>query len=100
MSKLNKAKQGCYIGDICANAFAYADDIVILSPSCSALRYLISICEIFAKDFEMIFNPDKCTLLIFTNSEYIKNNTNIMLCGKSVKIVNKEKHLGHVLSSE
>ena len=100
MSKLNKAKQGCYIGDICANAFAYADDIVILSPSCSALRYLISICEIFAKDFEMIFNPDKCTLLIFTNSEFIKNNVNIMLCGKLVKVVNKEKHLGHVLSSE
>ena len=100
MSKLNKAKQGCYIGDICANAFAYADDIVILSPSCSALRYLISICEIFAKDFEMIFNPEKCTLLIFTNSEFIKNNTSIVLCGKKVKIVNKETHLGHVLNSD
>ena len=36
ISKLNRAKQGCYIGDICANAFAYADDIVILFPSCSA----------------------------------------------------------------
>ena len=38
LSKLNKTKKGCYIGNICANAFAYADDIVILSPSCSALR--------------------------------------------------------------
>ena len=100
MSKLNKAKQGCYIGDICANAFAYADDIVILSPSCSALRFLISICECFAKDYEIIFNPDKCTLLIFSNSEFRKTNANIMLCGKQVKIVNKEKHLGHVLSTE
>ena len=63
--KLNRTKEGCYIGGICANAFAYADDIVILSPSCSALRCLISICESFAKEYEIIFNPDKCTLLIF-----------------------------------
>ena len=100
MSKLNKAKQGCYIGDICANAFAYADDIVILSPSCSALRCLIAICECFAKDYDIIFNPDKCTLLIFSNSVFRKTNANIMLCGKQVKIVSKEKHLGHVFSTE
>ena len=37
MSKLNETKQGCYIGNICANAFAYADNIILLSPSCSAL---------------------------------------------------------------
>ena len=41
---LNKTKQGCYIGGICATAFPYADDIVILCSSCSALRNLISIC--------------------------------------------------------
>ena len=74
MSKLNRTQKGCYIGDICANAFAYADDIVILSPSCSALRHLISICENFADEYKIIFNPDKCTLLIFTDSEFRKNN--------------------------
>ena len=99
ISKLNSTKQGCYIGGICANAFAYADDIVILSPSCSALRFLISICESFAKEYEIIFNPDKCSLLIFSESEFRKNNTNIMFCGKLVKCVIKEKHLGHEFSS-
>ena len=100
ISKLNRAKQGCYIGDICANAFAYADDIVILSPSCSALRYLISICESFAKEYEVIFNPDKCTLLIFTDSDFRRNNANVMLCDRPVKIVKEEKHLGHLFSSD
>merc|ERR1711888_146635 len=55
ISKLNAAKQGCYIGNICANAFAYADDIVILSPSCSALRELIAICEYMANELEIKF---------------------------------------------
>ena len=100
ISKLNAAKQGCYIGNICANAFAYADDIVILSPSCSALRELIAICEDMANELEIKFNPDKCTLLIFSNSEFIKTNINIMLCGSRVKIVNSEKHLGHVFKSD
>ena len=99
ISKLNSTKQGCFIGGICANAFAYADDIVILSPSCSALRILILICESFAKEYEIIFNPDKCSLLIFSESEFRKNNANIMFCGKSVRCVTKEKHLGHEFSS-
>ena len=71
LSKLNKTKKGCYIGDVCANAFAYADDIVLLSPSCSALRQLITICEQFADEYVVNFNPDKCTLLIFSKSEFI-----------------------------
>ena len=72
LSKLNKTKKGCYIGNICANAFAYADDIVLLSPSCSALRQLIKICEHFANEYVINFNPDKCTLIIFSKSEFIK----------------------------
>ena len=51
LEKLNNTKEGCYIGNICANAFAYADDIVLLSPSCTALRNLINICEIYAIEY-------------------------------------------------
>ena len=79
MSKLNKTKKGCYIGDVCANAFVYSDDILLLSPSYSALRQLITICEQFADAYVVNFNPDKCTLLIFSKSDFIKNNVNIML---------------------
>ena len=39
-------------------------------------------------------------MLLFTDSEFRRNNANIMLCSKQVKIVNKENHLGHVLSSD
>ena len=49
--RLKKSKRGCHIGNICANAFAYADDLVLLSPSCTALNILITICEIFSNEF-------------------------------------------------
>ena len=40
LSKLRESKKGCYIGNLSANAFAYADDVVLLAPSCNALRVL------------------------------------------------------------
>lgn len=35
--RLNNSNVGCYVGSLRANAFAY-DDVIILSPTCSALR--------------------------------------------------------------
>ena len=94
--KLQKYGKGCNIGNLCANSFAYADDIVLLSPSCTALKGLVNICEIFARDTKMKFNPEKCTLLIFSkNPNFYVNNIKIILDGCEIKNVLNEKHLGH-----
>ncbi len=60
MQDLNRSKLGCYMGAICCNAFAYADDIVILRPTCDALRKMVRICEQYAIQFNLSFNPNKC----------------------------------------
>ena len=101
LNDLHNSKKGCYIGTICANAFAYADDIVLLTPSCNALRSLIKICEHFADEYLLKFNPDKCSLLIYAdkNADFYANNCNINLCGKTIKHVKKEKHLGHIFEA-
>ena len=87
LDELHKCKKGCHIGNICANAFAYADDVVLLSPYCTALRSMIKICEKFSDDYKLQFNPDKCTLLIFTDSNEYYENVCITLCGRNVKNV-------------
>ncbi|CAL4117868.1 unnamed protein product [Meganyctiphanes norvegica] len=96
---LKDANEGCFIGNLCANAFAYADDIVLLSFSCTALRNLISICEAYAEDHEIRFNPDKCTLMIFSNLKNVDEYVNIMLCGSRIRNIANEKHLGHVFDT-
>ncbi len=48
------------MGDICCNSFVCADDMVILSPSCDALR----IWEQYATRFSLSFNHNKCVLMI------------------------------------
>ena len=40
-------------------ALAYADDIVILAPSPSAMRILLQICDSYAAEYDINFNPDK-----------------------------------------
>ena len=96
LNNLKNATDGCHIGNICTNAFAYADDIVLLSPSCTALRNLIKICESYADEYKLNFNPNKCTLLIFSNSDKIKKLVNLMICGSPIKTITHETHLGHV----
>ena len=87
------------MGNLCANAFAYADDIVLLSPTCMALRCLISLCEEFAYEYMLTFNPDKCKLLIFSSSEFDIQNVNINICNNKIENVKSEKHLGHIFQN-
>jgi Reverse transcriptase (RNA-dependent DNA polymerase) len=48
LEALSKAGVGCFIGDNFVGAFAYADDIVLLAPTASALRSMLAICDKYA----------------------------------------------------
>ena len=39
--------------------WGYADDIVLIAPSPSAMRKLLAICDGYASDYDIIFNADK-----------------------------------------
>ena len=91
---------GCFMGNIYANAFAYADDVIILSPICSAMRKLIEICEQYSNEFCLSFNPNKCFLLVFCNRNFDLSHINLQLRNQPIQIVNGSKHLGHFVSSK
>ena len=57
--RLSKSGVGCYVNNTCFNHLFYADDSVLLAPSPSALQTLISICELYAKENELVFNEQK-----------------------------------------
>ena len=87
IEKLNASKQGCHIGNLAENAFAYADDIVLLSPSCQALRNLIDITEEFANEYKLNFNPQKCKMLVYSKDQTIINNIDIRIGGHKIEVV-------------
>ena len=55
LKEIHNSRLGCFVGNLCANAFAYADDIIILSPTCSSMRSLIQICERYSEEFTLTF---------------------------------------------
>ena len=62
---LSDSNVGCYWGGHFAGAVCYADDIVLLAPSASALRRMLSICDSFATSHGLLFNADKNQLICF-----------------------------------
>ena len=50
----------CYfVGCTYAGAFGHADDLACLAPSLNSIWRIIYICENYAKDFNILFNPGK-----------------------------------------
>jgi len=50
--QLRNSGIGCHIGNFFVGALAYADDLALLTPSASAMRTLLKICD----DYSAIFN--------------------------------------------
>ena len=50
---------GCYVKFICFNIILYADDILLLAPSVTALQQLLHICETELACLDMVINVGK-----------------------------------------
>ena len=61
---LSRAGVGCFIGLHFVGALAYADDLVLLAPTASAMRKLLAICEDFAREYSISFNALKSKCLV------------------------------------
>ena len=95
LNEINRSKIGCHVGDMSCNAFGYADDIALLSPTKQGLNNLIRICEKYSKDYSINFNSTKSQIVIFSNCT--NNNSNdlgIKINGQSINTYNETKHLG------
>jgi len=68
MEDLSKLGIGCYWDSFFAGSVYYADDLVLLAPSLSALRIMLHCCEDFAINCSLRFNPSKTQLIRFSHS--------------------------------
>ena len=62
--KLSRSGFGCFIGLNFVSALAYADDIVLVAPTPTATRKMLTICDEYAADYDIMFNPDKSKFLV------------------------------------
>ena len=94
-SLLEQSGMGCHVGPLYAGVYAYADDIALVSPSRGGLQHMIEICEAFASQVDIIFNPNKTKLICF-NAD---TNVSVSLGGCTIMAVKSDKHLGNYISN-
>ena len=99
--ELNATKLGCKMGGIQMNNFSYADDMVILAPSMKALRKLISTCELYAIENDIIYNVKKTEYMIFKPSSMRTSEfPPLYLYGKLLKLVSQTCYLGCIIAND
>ena len=100
---LSKAGVGCYVGPFFVGALAYADDVVIIAPTPTAMRKLLSVCEDYACEYHISFNAlkSKCLVVVPRSKrfmvEYLKDCT-FYVQGKPIEFVKSFSHLGHIIN--
>ena len=53
---LDRKGLGCHMGNHFSGCFIYADDITLVAPSADALNAMLKICELYAREHDIIFN--------------------------------------------
>ena len=79
-------------------ALSYADDIILLAPTVTSQKWMLSICEHFANDYDVVFNTGKNKSLVFPDLGVI--DINISLMGGVIEHVSDYGHLGYIIGSE
>lgn len=82
------------------NNFSYADDLVLICPSASALNDLLRICEKFGQANYILYNVTKteCMCIPPKNAKSMKP-PDIILYDSKLKYVNNFKYLGHIMNN-
>ena len=96
---LRNCNIGCRYGNHYMGVYCYADDLSLLSPTFTGLQEMLKICELYANNYDIIFNAKKSQLLYFgCNSSIIPDTANlVMQNGQSIQYVNKCSYLGNEL---
>ena len=103
--RLTNSNVGCYVGSFFVGALAYADDIVLLAPTPSAMRRMLQLCDDYANEHSIMFNAKKSKCLVASprkrhsllSREQIRS---FSVGGNSIDFVESFVHLGHVISSK
>jgi hypothetical protein len=104
---LARSAVGCHIGRNFLGALAYADDITLITPSPSAMRTLLRLCDEFAKDYFVTFNAKKTKCIYYssiqctgTHDDKAKLMPEFFVNGNVIEYVQNWPHLGHILNAE
>ena len=98
-SRLNKLSIGCALGDFLINHLMYADDLVLISPSTRGLFKLISECQKYGIEFDILYNPLKSAVMFFKLESMLNiKMPNFKIFNENINVVHEYTYLGHIIT--
>ena len=94
IQNLRDSQYGCHIGPHFIGCLAYADDIVLMSPSKTGLENMLSICDKFSVDYKLKFNGSKSQYIIFEHKSSQQHDS-ITVLNSVIRNQDVVNHLGH-----
>ena len=95
---------GCHVAGVWFGAACYADDLILLSPSRTAMAMMLEVCEKYAASHNLVFSTDpnpaksksKC-IYMCGQMNNVKKPEELQLNGKDLPWVESATHIGHEL---
>ena len=99
INKVSTCNYGCRLGLFMSNIIAYADDLVVMAPSVTALQNILNICFREATNLSLTFNPNKSFCIkFFKGRKYEKINARVSLGNVLIDFIEKTNYLGFDLN--
>ena len=92
---------GCYVGGAWVNSLSYADDMVLLAPTVTALQTLFEVCLAYAGPHAIVYNTTK-TLCILVRPKQSQGlfSTRVRLGNEELSFVEEFRYLGQFITAD
>ena len=97
LRQLSKCGAGARLGQLYLGCLAYADDIMLVSPTVCGIQRMLDICEQFAVNNSLIFNSRKSVAMVYVLNLYVfMIDPRLVLVGHTLSCKTALNHLGLV----
>ena len=91
----------CYVGGAWVNSLSYADDMVLLAPTVTALHTLLEVCHAYAAPHDIVYNTTKTVcMLVRPKQSQGRYSTRVKLGNEELSFVQEFRYLGHVMTAD
>ena len=103
LKRLRNLGLGCHMGGVWVGAAGYADDLILLAPSRTAMQRMLNVCKEYAEEYNLQFSTDPNPALSKTKCLYMCGHMDpvypvpLQLGDHELPWVQHATHLGHEL---
>ena len=102
LDRLSSLGIGCHIGGTFVGAIVWADDFLLLAPTCTALQKMLDTASAFSKEVGLEFSTDpdpikskSKAIFMVGRSHMLRKPISLVLSGQPLPYVKQVTHLGH-----